>query len=143
MSQPNRVMIALTSILAGAATGGAVAATGVWAAWKNFQFLNFLGSDPQNNTVFLGWGLGLVVAAVVSWRTSGHIVETWRRAAMGFTAGMGAVGCGAAAQGVATFSMMSMNSTSEYWSGAFVWLLAGIAAGLSVMSRKYRSAPAE
>jgi hypothetical protein len=140
MSQPNRVMIALTSIVAGAAGGGAIAAAFVWAAWQQWQFLNVFGDLA--NTVFIGWGIGAIVAFALSWRTSGPIIETWRRAAMGVTAGMGAVGCGGAGQGIAMASMMSMSSLANYWTPGLVVLLALIAAVAFVVNRKHRAAAA-
>jgi hypothetical protein len=144
MSQPNRLMIALTAIFAGAATGGAVANCFVWAAWQGmggtpaFQFLTLIGDF--SNTVFVGWGLGAVIAFVITWRLSTQIVETWRRAAMGVTAGLGTVGAGGGGQGIGMASMMSMSPLTTYWLPAYILLFVVIAVLAFRFNAKYRNA---
>src|SRR5262245_42641577 len=105
MSLPRPAAIALYAILAGAGTGGAISAFCAWLAWQQYPFMSFMGDGA--NIVFAGWAIGGITGFVVSWRLSGAIMETWRRAAMGFTAGLGGgPGAGGGGQAIGMASMM-------------------------------------
>jgi hypothetical protein len=137
MTEPNRVVIALTSIFAGAGAGGAVAACFVWAAWQQWAFLSVLGDLA--NTVFLGWGVGFAVAGYLCWRLSPAITETWRRAAMAFTAGMGAIGAGGGAHLVGMESQMTMSWFGSVMLPAYICLFVAMAIVALRFSRKHRA----
>jgi len=138
MTQPNRVAIALTSILAGAGAGGAVAGAFVWAAWQQWAFLSVLGDLA--NTVFLGWGVGFAVAAYLCWRLSPAIGETWRRAAMAVTAGMGTVGAGGGAHLVGMESQMTLSWVAGFMLPVYVCLFVAMAVVALRFNRKYQGA---
>ena len=90
MAQPSRVAIALTSIMGGASAGVAVGTVGAWAAtWLNMNAKTWFG-DPRNVFV-VGVVFGILVAASLSWTMSFGLEETWRRAAIAFTACAGAL----------------------------------------------------
>lgn len=78
-----RVLLALGSIVAGAAAGAASTTAGVWAA-------NWL----MREAALVGNGLGLLIALVVSWICSTGLEETWRRAAIAVVASFGAMAAG-------------------------------------------------
>lgn len=138
MTQPNRVVIALSAIFAGAAAGTAVATFCVWISWRGWSFLSVVG-DPSN-IVFAGnFVLGPVTAFMVTWARSVGIDETWRRAALSVTAAMGALGAGFGAFGV---SMMAMMIVSPVVSNALVpgYFVVAVAVAYLAMrvSRKHR-----
>jgi hypothetical protein len=105
MNQPNRVIIALASIAAGGAAGAALAAAAAWGAnAMALRGINLIG-DPRN-IVFLGTGLGLLLAVVLAWSLSAAVGEAWRRAAVATLAGFAAVLLGMAAVPVNMLSLM-------------------------------------
>lgn len=139
MTQPNRVMIALSAIFAGAAAGTAVSTACVWVSWRGWSFLSVFG-DPAN-IVFAGnFLLGPVTAFLVTWPRSVGIEETWRRAAMSVTAGIGALAAGFGAFGVSMTAMMIMNPVvSNSLVPAYFVLAAAVAYFAMRVSRKHRA----
>jgi len=109
MTQPNRMLIALSGIAAGASAGAALATICTMIANKLVMSgTMFLGGDPTN-LVFLGIGLDVVLAVLVGWRTSLGVDETWRRGVVSALAAFAAVPLGFGSAGVNTFSMMLSN----------------------------------
>lgn len=140
MAEPNRVMIALTSIFTGVGAGGAVTGAANWVAWQGWSILSVLG-DPAN-TVFLSWAIGAGLSGYLCWRQSPAIAETWRRAAMAVTAGMGAIGAGGLAHLVGMESQMTASWVGTVMLPAYVLLLVAVAVFAWWMNQKYRSAVA-
>lgn len=140
MTQPNRVMIALTSIFTGVGAGGAVTGVANWVAWQGWSIGQVLG-DPAN-LVFLSWVIGAGLSGYLCWRQSPAITETWRRAAMAVTAGMGAVGAGGLAHLVGMESQMTVGWLGTVMLPAYVLVLVAIGVISSRMNQKHRSAVA-
>ena len=107
--QPNRVAIALSTIIGTAAAGAAVATVFVWLSWRGWGFLSVFG-DPRN-LVFAGnFFFAPVTAFLMAWPRLVSIDETWRRAAMSVTAAFGALGGAWGAFPVSMAAMMTMNA---------------------------------
>jgi hypothetical protein len=108
MTQPSRVAKALSSIFAGAGAGAAVATVLVWLSWTGWPFLSVFG-DPRN-LVFAGnFVIGPLIGFIVGWRLARGIGETWRHAALAFTAAVGAFIGSWCAFPISMFSMMVSN----------------------------------
>ena len=142
MTQPNRVAIALSTIIAGAATGAAVATVFVWLSWKEWSFLSVFG-DPRN-LVFVGnFVFAPLTGFLIAWPRLSSMPETWRRAAMSVTTAFGALGGAWGAFPVSMIAMMIMNpfASQALVPGYFV-LMAGIGYVALRFSKKYRTAGA-
>ena len=112
MAQPNRVALALASIIGGAAGGAAIGTVGNYVAnWMNLNGKTWFG-DPRN-VVFGGVGIGIVVGIYLGWSMSEGLHETWRRAAIGFTAGVGALLGGMGAFPLSMLSIMMMSRMAQ------------------------------
>jgi hypothetical protein len=140
MTQPNRVAIALSTMIAGAAAGTAVATVFVWLSWRGWGFLSVFG-DPRN-LVFAGnFVFAPVTAFLIAWPRLMSIDETWRRAAMSVTAAFGALG---GAWGAFGASMMAMFTMSPLISNGLVPGYLAVAALVAFValriSRKHRAA---
>jgi hypothetical protein len=118
MAQPSRVAIALTSLFGGASAGVAIGTIAAWLAnWMNLNGKTTFG-DPRNVYV-AGVVFGILVAAFLSWNMSSGLDETWRRAAISFTACAGALGGGLGAYGLSLFSIMMFNPLAQYFVPAY------------------------
>ena len=105
MAQPNRVVIALSALMGGASAGVAIGTVAAWAAnWMNMNGKTWFG-DPRNAFV-TGVVFAILVAAFLSWTMSLGLEETWRRAAISFTAGVGALGGSLGAYGLGLLPFM-------------------------------------
>jgi hypothetical protein len=142
MAQSNRVAIALSSIFAGAAGGGAVATVCVWIAnWMNLNGKTTFG-DPSN-VVFGGVGLGIILAFWRAWTMSGGLGETWRRAAIAVTACFGALAAGMGSYPLSQLSIMLFTPTAQLIvPGYFLLLVIIYVVAWRVGQRQYQIAPA-
>ena len=105
MTQPNRVAHVVTSILAAAAGGAAAGTVFTWLSWTGWPILAALG-DPRN-LVFAGnFVIGPAVGAWLAWSLGRGVEETWRRAAITVTGGLGAFGGSWAAFPVSMYALM-------------------------------------
>ncbi|MBI4422010.1 MAG: hypothetical protein HY560_14395 [Gemmatimonadetes bacterium] len=102
MTQPNPIVNALTSIVAGAAGGAVVATAGVMLAWSLLN-AGITAIGEPGNLVYLSGALGLAVAAFLGWRLSAGLTEAWRRGVVATLAAFGAVGLGSAAMPLEMF----------------------------------------
>lgn len=138
MAQPNRVALALASIFGAAAGGSAIGTVGIWVAnWMNLNGMRTFG-DPRN-VVFAGVGLGIVIAIWLGWSMSAGLSETWRRAAIGVTAGFGALVGGMGAYPLSMLSIMMMSATAQLILPGYLLLLIIIWAVCARVARRQHS----
>jgi hypothetical protein len=118
MAQPSRVAIALSSLMGGASAGVAIGTVAAWTAnWLNMNGKTTFG-DPRNVYV-AGVVFGILVAAFLSWTMSAGLEETWRRAAICFTACAGALGGGLGAYGLSLLAIMTFSEIAQYYVPAY------------------------
>ena len=110
MAQPSPVAIALSSLMGGASAGGVIGTAGAWTwNWMNLNGKTAFG-DPRN--VYLaGVVFGILVAAFLSWTMSFGLEETWRRAAISFTAAVGGLGGSL----VSLLAIMTFSAIAQYY----------------------------
>jgi hypothetical protein len=137
MAQPNRVALALASIFGGAAGGAAIGTVGTYLAnWMNLNGKMWFG-DPRN-VVFGGVGIGIAVAIYLGWSMSEGLHETWRRAAIGFTAGVGALVGGMGAFPLSMLSIMMMSQMAQLIVPGYFALMVVIWVVCTRIARKQR-----